>query len=194
MDKSRLAILNQMTVKLGFHVIADDSVAQIANSSAQVYNDMETHNAHYCQKHARPRANTEALVTINLWKQFSVLYECLYNQNSKYFKDKNKKANSWAKITEKIQYISVSWDEKFRTSRSAYKRYCSERKCHHLDRDDIFCSLRILESRLTEPAHCPQAVLLIIPLAEVLCDHLRCFAICDPRSSEVVRGHMETRL
>ena len=29
-------------------------------------------------------------------------YECVYNRNSKNFKDKNKKANSWQKIGEKI--------------------------------------------------------------------------------------------
>ena len=29
-------------------------------------------------------------------------YECVYNRNSKNFKDKNKKANSWEKIGEKF--------------------------------------------------------------------------------------------
>ena len=29
-------------------------------------------------------------------------YECVYNRNSKNFKDKNKKANSWEKIEEKF--------------------------------------------------------------------------------------------
>ena len=28
-------------------------------------------------------------------------YECVYNRNSKNFKDKNKKANSWEKVGEK---------------------------------------------------------------------------------------------
>ena len=31
-----------------------------------------------------------------------VRYECVYNRNSKNFKDKNKKANSWEKIGEKF--------------------------------------------------------------------------------------------
>ena len=29
-------------------------------------------------------------------------YECVYNRNSKNFKDKNKKANSWEKTCEKF--------------------------------------------------------------------------------------------
>ena len=29
-------------------------------------------------------------------------YECVYNRNSKNFKDKNKKANNWEKIGEKF--------------------------------------------------------------------------------------------
>ena len=29
-------------------------------------------------------------------------YECVYNSNSKNFKDKNKKTNSWEKIDEKF--------------------------------------------------------------------------------------------
>ena len=33
-------------------------------------------------------------------------YECVYNRNSKNFKDKNKKANSWEKVSEKF---NLSW-------------------------------------------------------------------------------------
>ena len=37
-----------------------------------------------------------------------VRYECVYNRNSKNFKDKNKKANSWEKSARNLIYLVSS--------------------------------------------------------------------------------------
>ena len=50
-------------------------------------------------------------------------YECVYNRNSKDFKDKNKKANSWEKIGEKFNLSAAEAEVKFRKIRTAYGRY-----------------------------------------------------------------------
>lgn len=52
-------------------------------------------------------------------------YECLYNRNSKDFKDKTKKANSWKKVGEKFNLSAAESEAKFRniTIRTAYGRY-----------------------------------------------------------------------
>ena len=34
-------------------------------------------------------------------------YECVYNRNSKNFKDKNKKASSWEKLGEKFNLTAI---------------------------------------------------------------------------------------
>ena len=44
-------------------------------------------------------------------------HECVYNRNSKNFKDKNKKANSWEKIGEKFN-LSCLFMNIFRSSRT----------------------------------------------------------------------------
>ena len=36
-------------------------------------------------------------------------YECFYNRNSKNFKDKNKKANSWEKSARNLIYLVSAW-------------------------------------------------------------------------------------
>ena len=40
-------------------------------------------------------------------------YQCVYRRNSKYFKDKNKKANYWEKIGEKFNLSPAEADVKF---------------------------------------------------------------------------------
>ena len=40
--------------------------------------------------------------------------DCVYNCNSKDFKDKNKKANSWEKIGEKFSLLAAEAEVKFR--------------------------------------------------------------------------------
>ena len=41
-------------------------------------------------------------------------YECFYNRNSKDFKDKNKKANSWGKIGKNFNLSAAEAEVKFR--------------------------------------------------------------------------------
>ena len=50
-------------------------------------------------------------------------YECVYNRNSKDFKDKNKKNNSWQKIGEKFNLSAAEAEVKFRNIRTANGRY-----------------------------------------------------------------------
>jgi len=55
-------------------------------------------------------------------------YECVYHRNSKDFKDKNKKANSWKKIGEKFNLSAAEAEVKFRNIRTAYGRYLKRLK------------------------------------------------------------------
>ena len=55
-------------------------------------------------------------------------YECVYNRNSKDFKDKNKKNNSWQKIGEKFNLSAAEAEVKFRNIRTAYGRYLKRLK------------------------------------------------------------------
>ena len=55
-------------------------------------------------------------------------YECVYHRNSKDFKDKNKKANSWQKIGEKFNLSAREAEVKFRNIRTAYGRYLKRLK------------------------------------------------------------------
>ena len=55
-------------------------------------------------------------------------YECLFNRNSKDFKDKNKKNNSWQKIGEKFNLSPAEAEVKFRNIRTAYGRYLKRLK------------------------------------------------------------------
>ena len=59
-------------------------------------------------------------------------YECVYNRNSKDFKDKNKKANSWEKIGEKFNFSAEEAEVKFRNIRTAYGRYLKHSARVHL--------------------------------------------------------------
>ena len=49
-------------------------------------------------------------------------YECVYNRNSKNFKEKNKKANSWQKIGEKFNLSAAEAEVKLRNIRTTYGR------------------------------------------------------------------------
>ena len=55
-------------------------------------------------------------------------YECVYNRNSKNFKDKNKKANSWQKFGEKFNLLAAEAEVKFCNIRTAYDRYLKRLK------------------------------------------------------------------
>ena len=55
-------------------------------------------------------------------------YECVYNRNSKDFKDKSKKANSWGKIGGKFNLSAAEAEVKFRNIRTAYGRYLKRLK------------------------------------------------------------------
>ena len=55
-------------------------------------------------------------------------YECVYNRNSKDFKNKNKKNNSWQKIGEKFNLSAAEAEVKFRNIRTAYGRYLKRLK------------------------------------------------------------------
>ena len=55
-------------------------------------------------------------------------YECIYNRNSKNFKDKNKKANSWQKFGEKFNLLAAEAEVKFCNIRTAYGRYLKRLK------------------------------------------------------------------
>ncbi|XP_068722407.1 uncharacterized protein [Montipora capricornis] len=55
-------------------------------------------------------------------------YECVYNRNSKDFKDKNKKANSWGKIGGKFNLSAAEAEVKFRNIRTAYGSYLKRLK------------------------------------------------------------------
>ena len=46
-------------------------------------------------------------------------YDCIYHRNSKDFKEKNKKANSWEKTGEKFNLSAVEAEFKFRNIRTA---------------------------------------------------------------------------
>ena len=50
-------------------------------------------------------------------------YECVYNRNSKDFKDKNKMNNSWQKIGVKFNLSAAEAEVKFRNIRTAYGHY-----------------------------------------------------------------------
>ena len=53
-------------------------------------------------------------VTDEEFMQEVARYECVYNRNSKDFKDKNKKNNSWQKIGEKFILSAAEAEVKFR--------------------------------------------------------------------------------
>lgn len=55
-------------------------------------------------------------------------YECIYNRNSKNFKDKNKKANSWQKFGDKFNLLTAEAEVKFCNIRTAYGRYLKRLK------------------------------------------------------------------
>lgn len=55
-------------------------------------------------------------------------YEFVYNHNSKDFKAKNKKANSWEKIGEKFNLSTAEAEVKFHNIRTAYARYLKQLK------------------------------------------------------------------
>ena len=74
------------------------------------------------------------LLTRNLWRlkncEWSLFeavedarYAWVYNRSSKYFKDKNKKANSWEKIGEKFNFSAAEAEVKFRNIRTVCGRY-----------------------------------------------------------------------
>ena len=64
-----------------------------------------------------------ANVSSEEFKEEVARYECVYHRNSKDFKDKNKKANSWQKIGEKFNLSATEAEVKFRNIRTAYGRY-----------------------------------------------------------------------
>ena len=55
-------------------------------------------------------------------------YECVYDRNSKEFKDRNKKANCWVKIGEKFNLSAAEAEVKFRNIRTACGRYLKRLK------------------------------------------------------------------
>ena len=58
-------------------------------------------------------------------------YECVYHRNSKDFKDKNRKANSWQKFGETFNLSPAEAEVKFRNIRIAYDRYLKRLKTLH---------------------------------------------------------------
>ena len=136
-------------------------------------------------------------------------YECVYNRNSKNFKDKNKKANSWEKIGEKFN-LSCLFMNIFR----CFLRFWSWRcRCFRTKIRNKFACSEISSSMSA------MLFALIFPRAQrastfnisaernvwlqsalqsfaiiwkQLC--LQSSAICDPRSCAIVCDHMETSL
>ena len=137
----------------------------------------------YYHKHARPRGNTATLVINEKFLEVVTLYECLYNQNSKTFRDKTHyRQTTGQKLgRNSVKISAVDAKTNFVISEGRLKEYCSERKCYHLDWSDTLYSLRVLQCRVTEPAHCPHADRIFHNFLWAKCTLKLCFPVrfCD---------------
>ena len=112
------------------------SATRDRNVSHNIFNSGRWFNASKPQSpHVRLRRRSFVLsmacieygnVTNDEFMEEVARYECVYNRNSKNFKDKNKKANSWEKIGEKFNFSRLFMNI-FRIQNRCFLRFSSWR-------------------------------------------------------------------
>ena len=140
---------------------------------------------------------------LETWLALNIVahYDCVYNRNSKNFKDKHKKSNSWEKVGEKFN-LSCLFMNIFRNLRFACCKISSSMsamlfalifpRAQRASTYDISAERNVwLQSALRSFAIVCDYM--ETGLFAIVCD-LRSAIVCDPRSSAIVCDHMETSL